>query len=108
MRIDGDCRPAEGGVEYHVRGFTADAGKRLKGRPIFRHFTIVLLKQDTTGLDDVFCFAVKQANSLDIRLHALNAQCQHGRRCVGDRVEFCRRFVDADVGGLRREQDGDQ
>ncbi|SVM34215.1 Uncharacterised protein [Klebsiella pneumoniae] len=101
MRIDGDCRPAEGGIQHHVCRFASHTGKRLKGRPIFRHFAIVLFKQDPAGLDNVFGFTVKQADGFDIRLHSLNAQRQHGRWRIGDRIEFCRSFVDADVGGLR-------
>jgi hypothetical protein len=47
-------------------------GKRLQRRSVFRHLAIVLLKQDPAGFDDVFRFAVKQADGLDIRFHAIH------------------------------------
>ena len=70
MRIDGDCRPAEGGVQHDVSGFAPDAGKRVKRGSVFRYFAVMLLKQDPAGLNDVFCFTVEQADGLNVRLDA--------------------------------------
>ncbi len=63
-------------------------------------------QQDAAGFDDVFRFAVKQADSLDIRFHPIHPQRQHRCGRIGHRIEFGCRFVDADIGGLRRKQSG--
>lgn len=72
VRVHGDGRPAKGGIQHHVGGFTAHAGQRLQRRSVFRHLAIVLLQQDAAGFDDVFRFAVKQADSLDIRFYPIH------------------------------------
>lgn len=68
MRIDRNRRPAEGGIEYHVGGFAPDAGQRFQRGSVLWDFAIMLLQQDPAGLNDVFRFAVKQADGFDIRL----------------------------------------
>lgn len=72
VRVHGDGRPAKGGIQHHVGGFTAHAGQRLQRCSVFRHLAIVLLQQDAAGFDDVFRFAVKQADSLDIRFYPIH------------------------------------
>ena len=37
MCVHGDGRPAKGGIQHHVGGFTAHAGQRLQRRSVFRH-----------------------------------------------------------------------
>ncbi|MNE64745.1 hypothetical protein D3C80_1601720 [compost metagenome] len=101
MGVDGNCRPAKSGVEHHVRGFTPHAWQGFQCSPVFGDFASVLFQQDTTRLDDVLCLAVKQADGFDIGFHALDAQLKNGLWRVRDRIKFCRRFVDADVGRLR-------
>ncbi|MPN57751.1 hypothetical protein SDC9_205445 [bioreactor metagenome] len=63
---------------------------------------MMLLKQDAAGLNHVFGFAVKQADRFDIGLHALNAEFQHGGGGIGNRVEFRRGLVHADICRLGR------
>ena len=65
----------------------------------------MLLQQNAAGFNHVLRFAVKQTDCLDVGLNPFNAKLQHRGWRIGDGVELSRRFIDADIGGLRGEQD---
>src|SRR5690606_30820885 len=90
-------------VEYHVGGLAADAGQGFKVFAVVRDLTAVLLDQDAAGLDDVLRLASVQADGLDVLRQPLDAQRIDRFRRVGDRVQLGGGLVDADIGGLRRE-----
>ncbi len=108
VSVHGNGWPAKGGIQHHVSGFTPDARQGLQRGAVFRHLAAVQLQQHAAGLNHVLGFAVKQADGLDVRLNAFYAQLQHRLRRVGNRIKLCGGFIDADVGSLRREQDGNQ
>ena len=86
MRIYGNCWPTKGGVEHHVGCFAANAGQSFKRSAVFWHFTIMLIKQDPAGLNDIFCFAIIQADGFDVLLDAINAQFEQRRRGICHRI----------------------
>jgi hypothetical protein len=51
---------------------------------------------------------VEQADRLDVILEAILAQIEHVLRRLDDFEQRPRRLVDADIGRLRRQRDGDQ
>ncbi len=104
--VDGDRRFAERGVQHDVRGLAADAGQGFQRLAVARHFAAVLLDEDAAGGDQVRGLRVVQADGVDVALQPGFAECQDPRRRVRHREQFPRRLVDADVGGLRREQHG--
>jgi hypothetical protein len=66
------------------------------------------LDQDLAGGDDVPGLGVVQADGLDIAHQLVQAEVEDLLRRIRDRVQLARGLVDADVGGLRRQQHGDQ
>ncbi|MNE22658.1 hypothetical protein D3C80_1158760 [compost metagenome] len=105
MGVDGDRRPAKGGVKDDVRCFTSHPRQGFQCLTVFGNFASVLFQQDTTRLNNVLRLAVKQADGFDIGFHTLDAERQNGLWRVRDRIKFCRRFVHADVGCLRGKKD---
>ncbi len=108
MRVDGDGRLAKGGVEHHVGGLAADPGQGLQRVAVAWHLAAVLLENQPAGLDDVFGLAAIEANGLDVGDEAVDAERENGLGRAGHRVELAGGGVDADIGRLCREDDGDQ
>lgn len=100
MRVYGDRWFTKRSIENDVRGFSADPGQRLECCAGSRNFTIVFIQQYSTGLDDVLCLAVEQADGLYVRLQFANAKVKDRRGCVGNGVEQVGCLVDTDVRGL--------
>ncbi len=108
MRIDGNRRLAECGVQDHVRGLATHAGQCFELGASVRNLAAVLVEQDPAGLDDVLCLGVEQADGLDVLAEFPLAQFDDGLRRVGDRIQLFGGLVDADVRCLCRQDDGDQ
>ena len=68
VRVYGDGRVPEGGVEDDVGGLASDARQVLKLLAGLRHFPIVARNEQVAGLDDVFCLRMKQADGADVAL----------------------------------------
>src|SRR3546814_10775018 len=62
----------------------------------------------STQADDVLRLGLIQADGLDVFAQPRFAERKDRLRRVGDREQFRGRLVDADVGRLRRQHDGDQ
>ncbi len=99
---------AEGDVQDDVGGFAADAGQRLEGFAGTGHLAVVVLDELAGEFGDVFGLALPEAEGADDFADAGGAEgghCGRGRRRGeqhgGD-------LVDADIGGLGGEHDGDQ
>ena len=106
MGIHRQSRVAEGDVEDHVGGLTADAGQGLQRCAVVRHLTSVPFQQQAAGLDDVFTLAVEEPDGLDMLPQTLFPQGQHGRRGVCDGKEPGSGLVDPLIGRLGREDNG--
>ena len=68
----------------------------------------MLVKQNAAGLDDVFRLVVEKTDRSDIGLEPADPELEDGRRRIGNRVKLRCCLVDADVGCLRRQYDGDE
>lgn len=66
------------------------------------------LIQDLRQLDDILGFGVIEADRLHMLFEPGFAEFQHFFRRVGDLEQFCRGFVDADIGRLGGEHHGHQ
>ena len=108
MGVDGDGGLAEHGVENDAGGFAPDSGQRLQGRTIARHLSAMALDQQFAQGDDVFGLGVVEADGADVRLEPGFAQGYHFTRCIGGGEKRFRRPVDALIGDLRGQHDGDQ
>lgn len=53
MRVDCDRRMTESGIQYDVRGFSADAGKRFQVGAAFGNLAVVLVQDQPAQFDDV-------------------------------------------------------
>jgi acetyl esterase/lipase len=108
MGIDGDGGPAEGVARDHVGGLTADSRQGEQSIVVFGHFTPVEVHDPLSRRHDVLGFVAKQADRLDEGLDLFGTGFGEGRR-IGIGGEECRcGGVDADVGGLRREDRSDK
>ena len=76
MRVDGDCRFAEGGVEYDVGRFSSDPGQRLQFIACPRHFARVLLDEHAASRYDIAGFSVEKADGAYIWGQAVDAECE--------------------------------
>ena len=100
--------PAKCGVEHHIGRFATNAWQRLQCLPALGNFTAMQIQELLTALDDVLCLGIVKAYGFDMVLQPLNSQLQKLGRCVGYRKQGRGGLVDADIRGLRREDDSDQ
>ena len=108
MGIHPNCRLPECDIQNHVSGFPTDAGQRLEFDVGLRDGAAVALQQQFAGGDDVLRFGMVKPDALDMALEPLDAELQQRLRRVGSLVQFLSREIDAFVGGLRLQHDGDQ
>ncbi|MCY1397240.1 hypothetical protein D9M71_122380 [compost metagenome] len=108
MRVDGHGQLTECRIEYHVGGLAADAGQCFQLFAGLWDLAGVTLDQQTAGFDHVFRFAVVQPDGLDVLRQPFDTQGMHRCRGIGDREKPGCGLVDADIGGLRRENHGNQ
>ena len=106
--VDGHHGLAEGGVEDDVGGFAADAGQRFEFFARLRHLASVFFQKDAAGFDDVFGLGFVKADGLRVFHHAFQPQIKHGLRRGRGGKQAGGGLVDAFVGGLRRQQHGNQ
>lgn len=108
MGIDGEGFLPERGVDHDIGGFAPDAGEGGQRVAILRHFSAEIADQYLRQGDDILRLAVEQADRLDMLLERVFAEIDHllGRLDVAE--QGTGRLVDADIGGLRGQHDGDQ
>ena len=104
--IHGNGGLAESGIEDDVCRFPADPGQFFQCLPVLRHIAGMGIDQDMAGLDNVFGFCIVQADRFDILLQPLYAQPDELIRRIGRPEQFFCGFVDADIRGLRRQDNG--
>ncbi|MNV28114.1 hypothetical protein D3C71_1192940 [compost metagenome] len=108
VRVHRHHRLAEGRVEHDIGSLAADTGQRLECSTITRHLAAVLFHQHRAGRNHVLRFRVVQADGGDVLLQAVFTERKDRLRGIGDREQFARGLVDADIRGLRRQRDRHQ
>ena len=108
MRVHGDGRLAESGVEYDIGGLAPHARQGFEGLARLRYFATVSRNEQAAGFDDVPGLGLVQAYGADVGDELVQAQLVNGLRCARYRIELARGKVDALVGGLRRQDHRDQ
>ena len=108
MGVDGYLDLAEHHVENDAGGLAPDPGQRLERGAVGRQLTAVPFKQLPAESDEVVGLGVVQAYAPDVGLQALDAQREDRGGRVGNGEEVAGRCIDALVGGVSREHDGDQ
>ena len=108
MGIHGNGGLAKGGIEDHIGGLAADTGQCLQCGTLLRDLAVMLLNQAGAGLDNVAGLGVEQANRFYVLLEAGFTQLQHGTWCPDLFKQWPGGLVHPDVGGLGRQDDGDQ
>jgi hypothetical protein len=106
--VDRNGRLAEGDVEHNVRGLPTDAWQGLERRAIVRNFAVMLRYQRARQRDHVFRLDAVKTDGLDQVAHARFAELDHLCRRIGKIEESRRRLVDAGIGRLRRQYNGDK
>ena len=107
MRVDRHGGMAKGHRQNHIGRLAADTGQGDQRIAVFRHDTVKIVDQFLRQGDDVLRLVAVQTDGLDVVAHLGFAQRQHFLRRVGDLEQLLCRLVDADIGGLRRQGDGD-
>ena len=108
MRVYGKRRLAKCHVENDVCSLAPNPRQRLKRLPTPRHLTLMHLGQHLTGTDQVSRLVAIQANGANRLRQLCFTQGEHGRRGAGDSKQAARGLVHSGIGGLCREQYGDQ
>ena len=108
MCIHGDSRMAKGSIEDNIGRFPADARQRLECHPVIGYPAAVFVGQQLARCNDIFGFAVEQADGADLRDQSSNPEFQDLRGCTGNGIEFLSGFVNADIGCLGRQDNGYQ
>ena len=108
VRIDRDRIRAERHLQDDVRGLAADARQRFQRGAVGGYLAVVPLQQRGRQRDDVLRLGVEQPDRADQVAHVVLAQGEHRGRGGGLREQRGRRAVDARVGRLRAQHDGDE
>lgn len=108
VSINGAGLNAEGFVEDNIGGFAPHARQRFERFEAFRDQATVCFDEDLAERYDVFGLVVEQPDGLDVLTHPCFTERQHFFRGVGfGEQAFCS-FVDANIGALGRQDDGDK
>lgn len=108
MGVDGHGRLMKSGVEHHIGRLSSHPRQSLQGIPCIRHLTAVAIDQEAAGFDDVLGLAVVETDGFNVGRQSFDAEREDGLRGIGDRVQAGGGFVDADIRGLGRKDNGDQ
>ena len=108
MRVDRNRRLVEGHVENDVGGFPADAGKRDKLLHRAGDLSAVLVDKDAAGLHDVRRLRAVEVDGVHVGREVFEPQGKDLFRGIGDGKELRGGEIDALVGRLRGEHDGDE
>ena len=108
MRVHGHRRFAERRVQHHVRGLATDPRQGFQRCALTWHRAAVLLDKDATGRDHVLRLGIEQPDAADVSLQPRFAERQDRFGRIGHRIQPARRLVSPDLGGLRRQDDGNQ
>jgi len=102
MGVDGDCWLTERGVQYNVSRLATDAGERFQCLSGAWYLAVILVNQNTAGLDDVLGLAVKKSDRTYVGFQTGDAKRMDcfGRRRYG--VEFVSSLIDANIRRLGR------
>lgn len=106
--VHGEGGDAEGLGHDDGGGFVADAGEGFEGGEVGGDLGVVLLDEDFRELGDGGGFAWGESAGADDGLDLIDGHVHHGLRVVGEGEEGWGDLVDADVGALGGEQDGDE
>jgi hypothetical protein len=106
--VDRERLLAPGGVEHDVGGLAADAGQRFELAARARDLAAMLFDQRVAERDDVLRLGVEQADGPDRIAQRILPEIDHLPRAPDPLEQRARRDVDADVGGLRRQDHRDQ
>ena len=66
MCVHGHGRVTKGGVTHDISCFSADTGQGFQFFLVIWNSAVMFLNYYLAGLDDIFGFTVKQADSLDV------------------------------------------
>jgi len=108
VRVHGERLLAERRVEDDVGGLATDASERLELLPGARDLAAVVRDQRLAKRNDVLRLGVEQADGLDRIAQPVLAEVDHLLRLFYALEQRPRRDVDARVGRLGREDDGDE
>ena len=100
MGVHRHGRLAKSRVQHHVRRLSAHAGQGFQRVAAAGDDAVVLLHQHFTRLQQVFGFAVVQADGFDVTFQPVQTQRQNLTRRVRSGEEPPRRLVHAHIGGL--------
>src|SRR3989344_3534906 len=103
MRIHGDGRLTEGGIENHVGGFASHARQRLQFLARRRYLAAVFFEKDFAGLQDIGGLGVVEADGFDVALETPQSETLDPPRRARHLEEFRGGLVDAFVRGLGGE-----
>ena len=108
VRVHGDRRLAEGGVQHDVGRLAPDARQRLERVARRGNVAAVFADEDFRQCDDVLRLVAEEPDGVDVRDQAVDAELHDGGGRVRDRKEAGGGLVDALVGRLRGQHDGHQ
>ena len=108
MRVDGHGRLAERHVEHDIGGLAPHARQFRQRVALAGNLAAMVADQRLRQRDHVLRLAPPQADRANMLAELRLAERQHLLRRVGDLEQGARRLVDAGVGRLRRQHDGDE
>ncbi len=108
MGIDRHRRLPESDVEDDIGGLAPDPGQRLEGGAIAGHDAAMALDEQPRELGEMARLGLPEPDRTDERGDALGAERRHRPRIGGGGEQRRGCAVDRGVGGLRRQNDGDQ
>jgi len=106
--VDGEGGRLEGLGDDHLRRLVSYAWQGLQRRELPRHLPAILIDEDTGQVVDVAGLARAEAAGLDDLVDVVHVELEHGRGGRGAGEQEGRDLVDAGVGALGAEQDGDE
>ena len=107
MRIDRDGRFAKGFIHDHIGGLAADPGKAFQFFAGLGHLAVELLNQHLGERNDVLRLVAIEPDGFDMIAQLGFAELYHLFWCIDFLEKVLRGLVDPDIGGLRRQRDGD-
>lgn len=108
MGVHGNGRLLEPDIEDHICGLPTDAGQSFECLAIVGHFAAMQVDQHLGERKDVLGLAAIKADGLDVFGDPFHPERNHGGGRGGEFEEALSGLIDADIGGLGREHDGDE
>ena len=108
MRVDGDCRRVKRDAHHNIRRLSPDPWKFLQCLKICGSLPAVLLQEDVTRLQNVFCLHMEKATVMDRRLKFFLSECGNRLGCIRILEKASRHDVYAHIRTLRRKNHRDE